>query len=397
MTFRETDGIPPPDEPPDPYDTEGAIQYRLHRLRVDREARRRLDDEDQPAIVLPPVKTLDDLLGEPDAETAYCIEGLAPAGGRVLTSAQYKAGKTTIVNNLVRSMADKEPFLGRFAVNTPASRIVLIDNELSERTLRRWLRDQNIDNTAAVADVQSLRGKVGTFNLLDERCRKRWATRLREIGCDYPILDCLRPVLDALGLDENRDVGKFLIAFDALLDEADIPDANVVHHMGHAGERARGDSRLQDWPDAIWRLVRENDQPDSARYFSAFGRDVDVPEGRLDYDHSTRWLTYNNGSRTDAKVDAAQAALIELLAAAALNGAGPMSKSAIEAALEGDDHPRNAIRNAISKSVKNTSVSVEDGPRNSKLHRIANPCEQCGKPVAVGGSRHQSCPPEGLF
>jgi len=388
MTYADTDDDAPPDCAPDPFDFDGQVLYSKHRMRVSREARRQLDQEELPAIVIPPVKSLADLLSEFDTETAYRIERLAPAGGRVLFNAQYKAGKTTTVNNLVRSLTDGDPFLGRFDVNIPATGIVLIDNELSERTLRRWLRDQNIINTHAVADVQSLRGKVGAFNLLDDRCRDHWARRLSDIGCDYLILDCLRPVLDALGLDENRDVGKFLVAFDALLDEAGIPDAVVIHHMGHAGERARGDSRLQDWPDAIWRLVRENDKPDSARYFSAFGRDVDVPEGRLTFDSAARRLTYAEQSRTDTKVEVAYTAVINTLAA---YGEG-MSKAAIETELA-EQHARNAIRGAITRSIENGTVHVEPGAHGAKLHRLVHPCSTCGLPVSTGQTRHESCPP----
>src|SRR5262249_45885098 len=211
MSLLETilDGteIPWPDEAPDlEFDgrtaEETAIEHRLQWLRVNQEARRRLDEENRPTFALPPIKCLTQLLSEPDAYTAHRIEGLAPLGGRVILSAQWKAGKSTVLGNLLRSLADRDPFLGRFAVNTPAGGVVLIDNELSEDTLRRWLRAQGIVNTAAVADVVSLRGKVGAFNLLDDRCRKEWATRLRDQGCDYLALDCLRPILDALGLDE---------------------------------------------------------------------------------------------------------------------------------------------------------------------------------------------------
>jgi hypothetical protein len=35
-----------------------------------------------------------------------------------------------------------------------------------------------------------------------------WAKALRDLGCDYLILDCLRPVLDALGLIENNEAGR---------------------------------------------------------------------------------------------------------------------------------------------------------------------------------------------
>jgi hypothetical protein len=376
-------------------DDEGAIEHRLQWLRINHEARRRLDDETRPPIVLPPVKPLDTLLAEPDDPTKYRIESLAPTGGRIMLSAQYKAGKTTLRDNLVRAMVDGEPFFGRFTVHTPGQRLVLIDNELSENTLRRWLRDQRITNTAAVADVIRLRGRVGLFNLLDDHCRGHWATRLRDIGCDYLILDCLRPVLDALGLDESRDAGQFLVAFDALLDDAQIPDAATVHHMGHTGERSRGDSRLQDWPDAIWRIVRETDKPDSPRYFSAYGRDVDVPEGRLSFDPATRWLTYNGGTRSDAKAEAALNAVIAVLA----DNAEPMSGNTIEQAVP-EGHSQKATREGIKLAVKRELVTVSTGPHNAKLHSIVSPCDECGMPVTSGAERHKSClsaAADGLF
>jgi hypothetical protein len=85
------------------------------------------------------------------------------------------------------------------------------------------------------------------------------------------------------------------VAFDALLSEVGTDPASdglVVHHMGHTAEHSRGASRILDWPDATWKLVREDpDDPASPRYLSAFGRDVDLTEGRLDYDHAVRRLT----------------------------------------------------------------------------------------------------------
>ncbi|MCV7090210.1 bifunctional DNA primase/polymerase [Mycobacterium interjectum] len=368
---------------------EGAIQHRMTVLRINREAQRRLDDEENPPTALPAVKNLDALLGEPDTPVRYRIEEVAPADSRVIFSAQYKAGKTTALGNLLRSLVDGDDFLGAFTVNSTARRVVLIDDELSESTLRRWLRDQNIINTAAVADVVTLRGKVASFNLLDDRCRDMWATRLRDLGCDYLMLDCLRPVLDALGLDENHDAGQFLTAYDALLHDAGVPDSALVQHMGHTSERARGDSRLQDWPDAIWRIVRETEEPDSPRYFTAYGRDVSVAEGRLSYDPDTRRLTYAAGSRTDARVEAAKLAIIKVLAEQG-NGE-PLSVRALQDALNGE-HSQKSVRAGAKQAIKDRLVTVADGPRGAKLHSIYRACSQCGLPVAVGRERHESCP-----
>jgi hypothetical protein len=402
--------VPPPQQPPDVDDhhtgqyssddepadpIEGAVAHRMTWLRVDREAHRRLDEEDRPQITLPPVKNLKTLLDEPDTITRFRIDDVAPVDSRIILSAQYKAGKTIVVGNLLRALADGDAFLGKFTVNSTA-RLVLIDNELSENMLRRWLRDQNITHTAAIADVIALRGKVNALNLLDDRCRAQWATRLIDLGCDYLIVDCLRPVLDAFGLDEHRDAGTFLTAFDTLLDGAGVNDALIVHHMGHANERSRGDSRLQDWPDAIWRLVRENDDPSSPRYFTAYGRDVNVPEGRLGFDPATRRLTYAAGSRIDAKTETALRAIIPVIAESGSEG---LSMNAIEQA--SGDRSRKAVRDALTRSVEQGLISVSVGPRNAKLHRITKPCAECGLPLAAGQeSHHNTCPEpgqEGLF
>ena len=131
--------------------------------------------------------------------------------------------------------------------------VTIIDNEMSERQAIQWLKDQGIDNTAAINFV-ALRGKVSSFNILDADMRSRWANILR--GTDYLIFDCLRPALDALGLDEQRDAGKFLQPFDELMAEANINEALIVHHMGHSSGRSRGDSPLRDWPDVEWFLER---------------------------------------------------------------------------------------------------------------------------------------------
>jgi hypothetical protein len=387
---------------------ERLITIKMDVLRIDREARRRLDAEERPRLDLPPVKSLPALLDEPDEDTPWLIDKVMQADTRVMLAAQFKSGKTTIVENLVRALADQSPFLGAFEVKHAPSAIVLIDDELSERMLRRWLREQGVGNTAAVADVVSLRGRVGSLNLLDEHIRAEWAARLRELRCDFLILDCLRPILDALGLDENRDAGKFLTAFDAMLADAGITSAVMVDHMGHSGERNRGDSRKLDWPDATWKLVREDEQPDSARFFSAYGRDVDVFEGRLAYEPATRRLTYVQGSRSDTKVRAAFVDVVRLLAAVAKDDPQArgedracLTKSAIEAELrhagykentDNGGHSQKAVRAAIDLGLRSAVLRVVPGPRRSQLVSIAHPCEECGLPVAGQQSRHESCP-----
>ncbi len=279
----------------------------LIRLRARRAAEATLRAEAAARLTPPDFVALPDLLAEPDEPVRYLVDELWPRHGRVMLVAQAKAGKTTLRDNLIRSLADGNPFLNRFHVDpVQDGTIVVFDVELSRQNLRRWLRDQGIKNQDCVILVP-LRGVVSSFDLFDEERRLEWAERIRAVSGRTIILDCLGPILAAFGLDEkdNRDVGRFLVAFEALLKDAGVEEALLVHHMGHNGERGRGASRLRDWPDAEWRLVRgeeDRDNPDPARYLAAIGRDVDLPETQLEYDAGTRHLaTTGGGSRKEVK------------------------------------------------------------------------------------------------
>lgn len=85
--------------------------------------------------------------------------------------------------------------------------------------------------------------------------------------------------------------------------------------------------------------MRLDDDPSSPCYFGAYGRDVDVFEGRLGFDPATRRLTYAAGSRTGVKVEAAKLAVVELLAERARGGSEGLSGRQIEAELA-LEHPR---------------------------------------------------------
>lgn len=314
---------------------------------------------------------LTEFLATPDAEAIYRLDQLWPAGGRVILSAQYKAGKSTLIANLIRSFADGHPFLGKYTPTRPTGAITLIDDELDTNMLRRWLREQQIDNTDQ-ANILPLRGRISTFNILDPIIRSTWARRLRDVGTEILIFDCLRPVLDSLGLDENHDVGKFLVPFDELLLESGISEGLVVHHAGHQGERSRGDSRLRDWPDVEWRIVREAEDTDDTTgrrpraYFSALGRDVEEPEGLLSYEPSTRWLTLAGGNRKQTEADAA---IPDVLAYITQNPG--RSQRDIEAGVV-TDYTREKVRGALKRGIDLGKIDTSTGNRGARLHFISS-------------------------
>ena len=56
-------------------------------------------------------------------------------------------------------------------------------------------------------------------------------------------------------------------------------------HAGCDGERTRGSTALEDWPDSIVTVTR--DPETGERFLRAEGRDVDLDEDRLDFDLET--------------------------------------------------------------------------------------------------------------
>jgi hypothetical protein len=369
---------PPDDQAPEGADVEAEqmdaaykfarrVELEAQTLRVRDAARRKLAAEQGGNVERPPLVKLRDFLTEDDAGVAFRVDGWWPLGGRIVCAAQWKAGKSTVVANLLRALADGGLFLGKFTV-TQAERIVLIDDELDPRMLRSWLRDQAIINVDAV-ELVSLRGAAASFNILDPACSAEWVNVLA--GADVTLLDCLRPILDALGLDENRDAGRFLVSFDALLagiGDGSPADGFVVHHMGHIEERSRGDSRIIDWPDATWTLTRQDPKdPRSPRFLSAFGRDVDQREGRLEYDPATRHLTYVGGNRAEAIADELWETIKTVLKDKTEGLSGRETVTAMQA-LGASKHPaEEALKLAVSRQL----VTQRDGPGNAKLHTLS--------------------------
>jgi hypothetical protein len=193
--------------------------------------------------------------------------------------------------------------------------------------------------------------------------------------------------MDALALDENREAGLLLTAIDALMKEAGISEAVVVHHMGHANERTRGDSRLRDWPDAEWKLTRlDTEDPSSRRFFSAYGRDVDVAECEISMDETTRHLTVVGGSRRDAKVDDAVEAVVRIVSRWHDEKKPHPSGRDIEKALAGGTHGRDAVRAAIKRAVDQALIVEGPAGQGGGVTYVVNPdAPAVARPAASPG------------
>jgi hypothetical protein len=371
-----------------------AIEQEATRLYV-RERGRRLYEGRIAGLLPDPVLTsLTDLLAEPDDAPAYRIDGLWPTGGNVILAAARKAGKTTMVGNLARSLVDGDAFLGMpgpvhvngFDVTPVDGMVAVLDLELDRRMLRRWLGNQGIGKRDQVM-AEALRGRAHLFDVLDDKRRGKWAALLEQYGVKVLLLDPLGALLDAYGRDENSnsDVGPVLQALDALKAEAGVQELLLAHHMGHQGERSRGASKLRGWPDAEWFLVRERaasgeePPPDAARFFLAEGRDVMVPERQISYDPATRRLTVAGGNRVQHQATKNGPALLKIIE----QTPGLSGREIIDAAMA-QGIAKHATETALRKLARDGLVKVKPGPKRANLYHPLQAQDQGKGPDPFG-------------
>ena len=270
-------------------------------LRARREAKKVLDAEEAAKTFVKPVyfAHIGQELELPDEEIQWVIPDVFPHGANISLTAQYKAGKTTLVNSLAKSLVDNQPFLNYFQSPNHTGRVVIFNFEVAQGQYRRWLKDVGIVNVEKVSMVH-LRGE--RFPIIAKEIEDIAVEMLQELHCQTWIVDPFAAAFAGCG-DENSnsDVGNFLQTLDVIKKRASVSNLVIPMHTGraqeHGIERARGATRLDDWADVRWLLKKT----DEGRFFSADGRDVLQEEQLLKFDEATRSLTLGGSDARGAK------------------------------------------------------------------------------------------------
>jgi len=339
------------------------VATEARRQRVQREARRRLDAEDHRAAWRPPTGrfTLTEELALPDEETPYRIEKLLAVGANAVLTAQFKAGKTTVCNNLIRALADGTPFLGRFDIAIPDGRIGVWNYEVSDTQYRRWLRDTGVVNTDRVS-VLNLRGfRMPMTHPHVEEWIVNW---LVEHKITVWMVDPFARAFVGSGEENsNSDVGLFLDTLDVIKDRAGVSELILPTHTGRAEsepgqERSRGATRVDDWADSRW-ILSVDDQ--ARRFFRAAGRDTDVDEEMLTFDPDGRRLTLGGWDRRGAR---SRDLCEELVAYVAANPG--LGVNEIISGLGGRN--RNKVMAGLADAIGQRRIIAHDAPGRKRLH-----------------------------
>jgi len=329
------------------------VDETVSRLKVRREAEKRLRAESEPPA--PPFDsgTLAELLARP-ADPPMRAEGLVPWEASALVVAQRKTGKTTLMLNYARALITGETFLGRFAMLPVQGRVTIVNYEVSGAMLGRWADECGIDRERLF--VVNLRGRRNPLNVPDDR--ERLAELLRTMDTETLIVDPFGRAFTGTSQNDSGEVGAFLTDLDRFTRaEVGAKDLVLTAHAGWNGERTRGSSALEDWADVIITMNRDDsDDGDDARFLRAIGRDVDIDEDQLLFDETNRTLSLAGaGSRKQAKRVRAVDALVPVVVRVVQGSPGISTRNL-----------RTAVREAADPSIPFQAADVDKASKRAE-------------------------------
>ena len=312
----------------------------------------------------PPANTserLSDAVVRERPPTRYAVEGIAAWGDNVTITGQYKAGKTLLGVNLVRSLADGVPFLDEYKVDGDlGGDIGLWSCEMNADALYDdYFIPQGVDRPDGVV-VWHGRG-YGVSLLTD--VGMAWTVNwLRDNGCRVWVIDSWARVCRMAGVEENDNGAALdlLHRIDQIKLDAGVHTSFMLLHTGRGEqtegrERARGATVLDDWADTRWVYTRDGD----VRFLAVEGRSVrDMPATSLVMDRDTKRLTLGGRDRMGARVDG----LVQVIVSAVREMDGGYNKRAlirvVRERLGGAGKGQNDIADAIAEAVECGFIEV---------------------------------------
>jgi hypothetical protein len=271
-----------------------------------------------------------------------------------------------------------EKFLRRFETKPSRGRVLYVNLEMPEGLLRQWIRDAGGDLTRIY--IWDLRGLGAVLDVRSPATRAELGSMFESLGIDTMVMDTIGGVWDTLGAPisekANEEVGPYLGGLDALLAETPLTELFLIHHYGHGPERARGASKLLGWPDSLWdykidRPTGEEDDGDASRYprfLTARGRDVALPESKVDFSEVTRRLSMPADAkskavhRRTARLDEVGFKVLLWLDDHSAWGDRD-SKKKVEIGVGGKAVD---VREALAELVRSGLVEIKPGPRHSQ-------------------------------
>lgn len=184
---------------------------------------------------LPEIVAFSDMIDNPPEEVPELIHGILHVGCKMIITADSKAGKSCMAENLAICIAEGKPWMKKFQCEK--GRVLYIDLELSRRAIydRTQLIRKELEVTSKIPNLEffPLRGYAESLEALLPKIVRR----ARSKNYSAIVIDPLYKIQSG---DENsaEALSKFCNALDRLARETGAALIITHHHpKGHAGDR----------------------------------------------------------------------------------------------------------------------------------------------------------------
>lgn len=276
--------------------------------------------------------------------------------------ARFKAGKSTVVENMAVAATTGGNFLGRWPVTAPM-RVVLLNYELDVDDVEWRIRRLHLpDEARERLLIVNLRGH--RLPLMTPTGRKWLVRRLVDHGADLLIVDPFGAAYASAGGEsenDNAEVRRFTVALDEIKRESGTRTLVMPVHTGRAvvedgEERGRGATVIDDWPDVQMFLTKDKEE---RRFLRTDGRaPFKLYESRLFYDEATGLLSIPSSSlgvsRAKAKVQERQVSIVDLVRESPGMNKGALTAAMHAAGVTNNDDKAEIVRQMLRDGVIHT-------------------------------------------
>lgn len=224
--------------------------------------------------------TLDDLLDEPEEETAYLWDKTLPRGGFSICAAKPKVGKSTLARNLAVAVSKGADFFGR---TTAKGKVIYLCLEEKRAEVARHFRQMKAGGSEIIIHTGS--APSAALEALELAIKEH-----------SPALIVIDPLSRFVRVTDFNSYGEVTRGLEPLIDLARTSDCQchimAVHHNGK-GEREGGDALLGSTGffgavDALL-TMKKRDRVRTLETLQRYGEDI--PETVVHLDAETGLVT----------------------------------------------------------------------------------------------------------
>jgi hypothetical protein len=307
---------------------------------------------------IPQPKQLSEWLLEEDVPLTFRVADLWPSLGTIFVVAAYKAGKTTLVMNIIRCLIDGGLFLGRFKTTPVTRNVGYLNFEVNENQNKAWLKRLAIKNPEKLF-TWNLKGFGSPLSTA--LSREKFIQALIEADIEVLIIDPFSGAYRKGDTNDNDAVKDFLLQLDEVVRKAGVQEVLMAVHAGNDPNKPRGATTLGDHPDALWNIAKS--EAGKTRFFKAEGRDVFLAEEAMSLSLDKITLELNGKTRAEAAGESFGSLVMDFAEKNPDCLAGDF-----ESGITGKNSSIAAARKKLVKD--GLLIETQDGP--AKRYRLAN-------------------------